>query len=131
MMNLKALSILIQGAKSQGGNMLRFYAIVVAILIIALGLFYYKSIEQENELLKQKNTQLMEAQESLYHSINELEKRRELELKTLHELEQNKNKISKELDKIKIKIKENSTGNIVKDFNKDLDEIFTDNNYSF
>ena len=111
--------------------MLRFYAIAVAILIIALGLFYYKTIEKENELLKQKNTQLMEAQESLYHSINELEKRRELELKTLHELEQNKTKISKELDKIKIKIKENSTGNIVKDFNKALDEIFKDNNYSF
>lgn len=111
--------------------MLRFYAMAVAILIIALGIFYYKTIEQENELLKQKNTQLMEAQESLYHSINELEKRRELELKTLHELEQNKTKISKELDKIKIKIKENSTGNIVKDFNKALDEIFTDNNYSF
>lgn len=111
--------------------MLRFYAILcVAILIIALG-FYYKSIEKENELLKQKNTQLMEAQESLYHSINELEKRRELELKTLHELEQNKTKISKELDKIKIKIKENSSGNIVKDFNKALDEIFKDNNYSF
>ena len=111
--------------------MLRFYAIAVAILIIALGLFYYKTIEKENELLKQKNTQLMEAQESLYHSIQELEKRRELELKTLHELEQNKTKISKELDKIKIKIKENSTGNIVKDFNKALDEIFKDNNYSF
>ena len=111
--------------------MLRFYSVGVAILIIALGLFYYKSIEQENELLKQKNSQLMEAQESLYNSIQELEKRRELELKTLHELEQNKTKISKELDKIKIKIKENSTGNIVKDFNKALDEIFTDNNYSF
>lgn len=111
--------------------MLRFYAIAVAILIIALGLFYYKSIEQENELLKQKNSQLMEAQESLYNSIQELEKRRELELQTLHELEQNKTKISKELDKIKIKIKENSTGNIVKDFNKVLDEIFKDNNYSF
>ena len=111
--------------------MLRFYAIVVAILIITLGLFYYKSIEQENELLRQKNTQLMEAQENLYNSIQELEKRRELELKALHELEQNKTKISKELDKIKIKIKENSTGNIVKDFNKALDEIFTDNNYSF
>ena len=111
--------------------MLRFYAIAVAILIIALGLFYYKSIERENELLKQKNTQLMKAQESLYNSIQELEKRRELELQTLHELEQNKTKISKELDKIKIKIKENSTGNIVKDFNKVLDEIFKDNNYSF
>ena len=111
--------------------MLRFYAIAVAILIIALGLFYYKSIERENELLKQKNSQLMEAQESLYNSIQELEKRRELELQTLHELEQNKTKISKELDKIKIKIKENSTGNIVKDFNKVLDEIFKDNNYSF
>ena len=111
--------------------MLRVYGIGVAILIIALGLFYYKTIEKENELLKQKNTQLMEAQESLYHSIQELEKRRELELKTLHELEQNKTKISKELDKIKIKIKENSTGNIVKDFNKALDEIFKDNNYSF
>ena len=111
--------------------MLRVYGIAVAILIIALGLFYYKSIEQENELLKQKNTQLMEAQESLYNSIQELEKRRELELKTLHELEQNKTKISKELDKIKIKIKENSTGNIVKDFNKALDEIFTNNNYQF
>ena len=111
--------------------MLRIYGIGVAILIIALGLFYYKSIEQENELLKQKNTQLMEAQESLYNSIQELEKRRELELKTLHELEQNKTKISNELDKIKIKIKENSTGNIVKDFNKALDEIFTNNNYQF
>ena len=111
--------------------MLRIYVIGVAILIIALGLFYYKSIEQENEVLKQKNSQLMEAQESLYNSIQELEKRRELELKTLHELEQNKTKISKELDKIKIKIKENSTGNIVKDFNKALDEIFKDNNYSF
>ena len=111
--------------------MLRIYVIGVAILIIALGLFYYKSIEQENKVLKQKNSQLMEAQESLYNSIQELEKRRELELKTLHELEQNKTKISKELDKIKIKIKENSTGNIVKDFNKALDEIFKDNNYSF
>ena len=111
--------------------MLRIYGIGVAILIIALGLFYYKSIEQENELLKQKNTQLMKAQESLYNSIQELEKRRELELKTLHELEQNKTKISNELDKIKIKIKENSTGNIVKDFNKALDEIFTNNNYQF
>ena len=111
--------------------MLRIYGISVAILIIALGLFYYQSIEQENELLKQKNTQLMEAQESLYNSIQELEKRRELELKTLHELEQNKTKISNELDKIKIKIKENSTGNIVKDFNKALDEIFTNNNYQF
>ena len=57
--------------------MLRFYAIAVAILIIALGIFYYKTIEQENELLKQKNTQLMEAQENLYSSINEREKRRE------------------------------------------------------
>ena len=111
--------------------MLRFYAMAVAILIIALGLFYYKYIEQENELLKQKNTQLMEAQESLYHSIQELEKRREKELKTLHELEQNKTKISKELDKIKDKIKANSSGDIVKDFNKALDEIFKDNNYSF
>ena len=111
--------------------MLRFYAMAVAILIIALGIFYYKTIEQENELLRQKNTQLMEAQESLYNSIQELEKRRELELKTLHELEQNKTKISKELDKIKDKIKHNSSGNIVVDFNKALDEIFTDNNYSF
>ena len=111
--------------------MLRFYAICVAILIIALGLFYYKSIKQENELLKQKNSQLMEAQENLYHSIQELEKRRELELKTLHELEQNKTKISKELDKIKDKIKANPSGNIVTDFNKVLDEIFKDNNYSF
>ena len=84
--------------------MFRIYGIGVAILIIALGLFYYKSIEQENELLKQKNTQLMEAQESLYNSIQELEKRRELELQTLHELEQNKTKIIKELDKIKDKI---------------------------
>ena len=111
--------------------MLRFYAIAVAILIIALGLFYYKTIEQENELLKQKNSQLIEAQESLYHSIQELEKRRELELKTLHELEQNKTKISKELNKIKDKIKQNRSGNIVVDFNKALDEIFKDNNYSF
>ena len=111
--------------------MFRFYAICVAILIIALGLFYYKSIEQENELLKQKNTQLIEAQESLYHSINELEKRREKELQTLHELEQNKTKISKELNKIKDKIKANPSGNIVVDFNKALDEIFKDNNYSF
>ena len=111
--------------------MLRFYAIAVAILIIVLGLFYYKSIEQENELLKQKNMQLMEAQESLYNTINELEKRRELELKIIQELEQNKTKISKELDKIKDKIKANSSGDIVKDFNKALDEIFTDNNYSF
>ena len=111
--------------------MLRFYAIVVAILIIALGIFYYKTIEQENELLKQKNTQLIEAQESLYHSINELEKRREKELQTLHELEQNKTKISKELNKIKDKIKANPSGNIVVDFNKALDEIFKDNNYSF
>ena len=131
MMNLGVLSILIQGVKSQGGNMLRFYAIAVAILIIALGLFYYKSIEQENELLKQNNTQLMEAQESLYHSIQELQKRRELELQTLHELEQNKTKISKELDKIKDKIKANPSGSIVTDFNKVLDEIFKDNNYSF
>ena len=122
---------MIQGVKSQGGNMLRFYAICVAILIIALGLFYYKSIEKENELLKQKNSQLIEAQESLYHSIQELEKRRELELKTLHELEQNKTKIIKELDKIKDKIKANPSGNIVVDFNKALDEIFKDNNYSF
>ena len=111
--------------------MFRFYAIAVAILIIALGIFYYKSIEKENELLKQKNSQLMEAQESLYNSIQELEKRRELELKTLHELEQNKTKISKELDKIKDKIKANPSGNIVVDFNKVLDEIFKDNNYSF
>ena len=111
--------------------MLRIYGIGVAILIIALGLFYYKSIEQENELLKQKNTQLIEAQESLYNSIQELEKRRELELKTLHELEQNKTKISKELDKIKDKIKANPSGSIVTDFNKVLDEIFKDNNYSF
>ena len=111
--------------------MLRFYAIAVAILIIALGCFYYKSIEQENELLKQKNSQLMKAQESLYNSIQELEKRRELELKTLHELEQNKTKISKELDKIKDKIKQNPSGSIVTDFNKALDEIFKDNNYSF
>ena len=111
--------------------MLRFYAIAVAILIIALGLFYYKTIEQENELLKQKNTQLIEAQESLYNSIQELEKRRELELKTLHELEQNKTKISKELDKIKDKSKANPSGSIVKDFNKALDEIFTNNNYQF
>ena len=111
--------------------MLRFYAMVVAILIIALGIFYYKTIEQENELLKQKNTQLIEAQESLYHSINELEKRREKELQTLHELEQNKTKISKELNKIKDKIKANPSGNIVVDFNKALDEIFKDNNYSF
>ena len=111
--------------------MLRVYGIAVAILIIALGLFYYKTIEQENELLKQKNTQLMEAQESLYNSIQELEKRRELELKTLHELEQNKTKISKELDKIKDKIKANASGSIVKDFNKALNEIFKDNNYSF
>lgn len=111
--------------------MLKFYAICVAILIIVLGLFYYKSIEKENELLKQKNTQLMNAQESLYNSIQELEKRRELELKTLHELEQNKTKISKELDKIKHKIKANPSGNIVTDFNKALDEIFKDNNYSF
>ena len=111
--------------------MLRFYTISVAILIIALGIFYYKTIEQENELLRQKNSQLMEAQESLYNSIQELEKRRELELKTLHELEQNKTKISKELDKIKDKIKQNPSGNIVTDFNKALDEIFTDNNYSF
>ena len=111
--------------------MLRFYAIAVAILIIALGLFYYKTIEQENELLKQKNSQLIEAQESLYHSIQELEKRRELELKTIHELEQNKTKISKELNKIKDKIKQNPSGNIVVDFNKALDEIFKDNNYSF
>ena len=111
--------------------MLRFYAIVVAILIIALGIFYYKTIEQENELLKQKNTQLMEAQESLYNSIQELEKRRELELKTLHELEQNKTKISKELDKIKDKIKANPSGSIVTDFNKVLDEIFKDTNYNF
>ena len=111
--------------------MFRFYAIAVAILIIALGIFYYKTIEQENELLRQKNTQLMEAQESLYNSIQELEKRRELELKTLHELEQNKTKISKELDKIKNKIKANPSGNIVVDFNKALDEIFKDNNYSF
>ena len=111
--------------------MLRFYAISVAILIIALGLFYYKSIKQENELLKQKNSQLMEAQESLYHSIQELEKRRELELKTLHELEQNKTKIIKELDKIKDKIKANPSGNIVLDFNKALDEIFKDTNYNF
>ena len=111
--------------------MLRFYAIAVAILIIALGLFYYKSIEKENELLKQKNTQLIEAQESLYNTINELEKRRELELKTIQELEQNKTKISKELDKIKDKIKANPSGNIVVDFNKALNEIFKDNNYSF
>ena len=111
--------------------MLRFYSIVVAILIIALGLFYYKSIEQENELLRQKNTQLMEAQESLYSSIQELEKRRELELKKLHELEQNKTKISKQLDKIKDKIKQNPSGSIVTDFNKALNEIFKDNNYSF
>ena len=111
--------------------MLRFYAIAVAILIIALGIFYYKTIEQENELLKQKNTQLMEAQESLYNSIQELEKRRELELKILRELEQNKTKISKELDKIKDKIQANPSGNIVVDFNKVLDEIFKDNNYSF
>ena len=111
--------------------MLRFYAIAVAILIIALGLFYYKSIEQENELLRQKNTQLMEAQESLYSSIQELEKRRELELKKLHELEQNKTKISKQLDKIKDKIKQNPSGSIVTDFNKALNEIFKDNNYSF
>ena len=111
--------------------MLKFYSIGVAILIIALGLFYYKSIEQENELLRQKNTQLMEAQESLYSSIQELEKRRELELKKLHELEQNKTKISKQLDKIKDKIKQNPSGNIVVDFNKALDEIFKDNNYSF
>lgn len=111
--------------------MLRVYGIAVAILIIALGLFYYKSIEQENELLKQENTQLNEAQKTLYNTIQELEKRRELELKTIQELEQNKTKISNELDKIKIKIKENSTGNIVKDFNKALDEIFTNNNYSF
>ena len=131
MMNLKVLSILIQGAKSQGGNMLRFYAIVVAILIIALGLFYYKSIEQENELLMEENELLKQAQESLYNSIQELEKRRELELQTLHELEQNKTKISKELDKIKDKIKANPSGNIVTDFNKALDEIFKDNNYSF
>ena len=111
--------------------MFRIYGIGVAILIIALGLFYYKSIEQENELLKQKNTQLMEAQESLYNSIQELEKRRELELKTLHELEQNKTKISKELDKIKDKIKANPSGSIVTDFNKVLDEIFKDTNYNF
>ena len=111
--------------------MLKFYSIGVAILIIALGLFYYKSIEQENELLRQKNTQLMEAQESLYSSIQELEKRRELELKKLHELEQNKTKISKELDKIKDKIKQNPSGSIVVDFNKAINEIFKDNNYSF
>ena len=111
--------------------MLKFYSIGVAILIIALGLFYYKSIEQENELLRQKNTQLMEAQESLYNSIQELEKRRELELKKLHELEQNKTKISKQLDKIKDKIKQNPSGSIVTDFNKALNEIFKDNNYSF
>ena len=73
----------------------------------------------------------MEAQESLYHSILELQKRRELELQTLHELEQNKTKISKELDKIKDKIKANPSGSIVTDFNKVLDEIFKDNNYSF
>ena len=109
--------------------MFRIYGIGVAILIIALGLFYYKSIEQENELLKQKNTQLMEAQESLYNSIQELEKRRELELQTLHELEQNKTKIIKELDKIKDKIKANPSGNIVIDFNKVIDEIFKDTNY--
>ena len=111
--------------------MFKFYAIAVAILIMALGLFYYKSIEKENELLKQKNTQLIEAQESLYNTINELEKRRELELKTIQELEQNKTKISKELDKIKDKIKANPSGNIVVDFNKALNEIFKDNNYSF
>ena len=111
--------------------MLRFYAIAVAILIIALGLFYYKAIKQENELLKERNSQLMEAQEGLYNSIQELEQRRELELKALHELEQNKTKINKELDKIKNKIKANPSGNIVVDFNKALDEIFKDNNYSF
>lgn len=111
--------------------MIKYYFLAGALALMAAQAYYINMKSVEIKVLKQENTQLMNAQESLYNTINELEKRRELELKTLHELEQNKTKISKELDKIKGKIKANPSGNIVVDFNKALYEIFKDNNYSF
>lgn len=111
--------------------MIKYYFLAGALALMVAQAYYINMKSVEIKVLKQENTQLMNAQESLYNTINELEKRRELELKTLHELEQNKTKISKELDKIKDKIKANPSGNIVVDFNKALYEIFTDNNYSF
>lgn len=111
--------------------MIKYYFLAGALALMALQAYYINMKSAEIKALKQENTQLNEAQKTLYNTIQELEKRRELELKTLQELEQNKTKISKELDKIKDKIKQNRSGNIVIDFNKALDEIFTDNNYSF
>ena len=111
--------------------MIKYYFLAGALALMAAQAYYINMKSAEIKALKSENQLLNATQESLYHSIQELEKRRELELKTLHELEQNKTKISKELDKIKDKIKQNPSGNIVTDFNKALDEIFTNNNYSF
>lgn len=111
--------------------MIKYYFLAGALILIIAQAYYIDVKLTEIKALKQENTQLNEAQKTLYNTIQELEKRRELELKTLHELEQNKTKISNELDKIKDKIKQNPSGNIVIDFNKALDEIFKDNNYSF
>lgn len=111
--------------------MIKYYFLAGALALMAAQAYYINMKSAEIKALKQENTQLNEAQKTLYNTIHELEKRRELELKTLHELEQNKTKISKELDKIKDKIKSNPSGSIVKDFNKALDEIFKDNNYKF
>ena len=111
--------------------MIKYYFLAGALALMAAQAYYINMKSAEIKALKSENQLLNATQESLYNSIQELEKRRELELKTLHELEQNKTKISKELDKIKDKIKQNPSGNIVTDFNKVLDEIFTNNNYSF
>ena len=111
--------------------MIKYYFLAGVLALMAAQAYYINMKSAEIKALKQENTQLNEAQKTLYNTIQELEKRRELELKTLHELEQNKTKISKELDKIKDKIKQNPSGNIVTDFNKALDEIFTNNNYKF
>ena len=111
--------------------MIKYYFLAGVLVLMAAQAYYINMKSAEMKALKSENQLLNATQESLYNTINELEKRRELELKTIQELEQNKTKISKELDKIKDKIKANPSGNIVKDFNKALDEIFTDNNYSF
>lgn len=118
--------------------MLRIYALGIGAFFIALGGFYIQTITLENKSLKQsmrsiaeENAQLMQAQKSLYDTIKELEKRREQELKVIQELQRNNTRIHRELDTLKAEIKNNPSGDIVKDFNRALNGIFKDNPLSF
>lgn len=117
--------------------MLRIYALAIGALLVALGGFYIQTIRLKNKNLKQsirsmaeENAQLMQAQKSLYDTIKELEKRREQELKVIQELQRNNTRIHRELDTLKMDIKKNPSGDIVKDFNRALDAIYKDSRLS-